>query len=107
MKKIVFVFALFISGFSVNVFSEETFTVLLVGSSNNTKSVFVDVLETPINSTCENKKHFKLLMTDEMADYFYSAAMSATVAGLKMKIHYEAGECYQSGNIPRYFKLVK
>lgn len=74
-------------GLSANAFAyEQNFTISAVGGSNNTNTVFIDVLETAKNTECINKNHFKLPVTDQHADRFFSMALAAQAQNKKMSL---------------------
>jgi hypothetical protein len=97
--------AMVISG-SAHAYSEQYFTVTRVGASNNTNTVFIDVSEIANNTTCGRKDHFKLPLTDQLADKFFSAALTAQAQGRRLVIGYEADECIHGGILPRVFKVA-
>ena len=95
-------------GLSANAFAyEQNFTISAVGGSNNTNTVFIDVLETAKNTECINKKHFKLPLTDQHADRFFSMALAAQAQNKKMSLHYEPTDCINGAIKPRVFKIIK
>ena len=53
------------------------FTILSVGGSNNTNTVYIETDETITNSICSNKNNFRLPDTDKNADRFFSLSMAA------------------------------
>lgn len=92
-------------GYLASASAEQSFTIIAVGASNNTNTVFIDVLESASNTTCENKVHFKLPDDDKNSDRFYSIALAAHAQSKKIVIGYYPDECIHGGILPRTFKI--
>jgi hypothetical protein len=105
MRRVVLAVAILISS-SAYAYSEQYFTVTRVGASNNTNTVFIDAKEDADNTSCDRKNHFKLPLTDQLADKFFSAALAAQAQGRQLVIGYEADECIHGGILPRVFKVA-
>lgn len=99
-------FMLFFFIDTATAYTEQDFTILAVGASNNTNSVFIDVEETALSTNCANKTHFKLSVLDQNADRFYSMALVAQTQGKKMRLGYEPGDCLSDAIEPRVFKTT-
>ena len=83
----------------------QTFTIENIGASNNTNTVFVNVVEQINDSTCGNKKQLKISLDDKLADKFYSAVLMAYAAGKQITIYYKAEGCTDSGTTPNVFMI--
>jgi len=86
--------------------AEQDFTIVSVGVSNNTNSVFINTLEDSIDSTCTNKKLARMPLNDESADRLLSVALSAQAQGKKISMHVSKTDCLSNGAIVKVF-LVK
>ncbi|WP_196161759.1 hypothetical protein [Reinekea sp. G2M2-21] len=86
-------------------YEEHEFTVNVVGASNNTNTVFIDVEETAANSNCDNKRHFKIDDSNKNADRFFSLALAAQAQSKKMVLGYNEDDCLHGGIEPRVFKI--
>ena len=104
--KYLLAFMLLVSFDKVIAYTEQDFTILAVGASNNTNSVFIDVAETALSTDCVNKVHFKLSVLDQNADRFYSMALAAQAQGKKMRLGYEPSDCLSDAVEPRVFKII-
>ena len=105
MKFIVLFVMLLISG-TVFAWSEQSFTVLEVGASNNTNSIFLVVAQPANNTTCTNPNLFRMPLTDQLANKFYAAALSAQAQKKMMTLGYNSTDCLTEGVVPRSFKVV-
>jgi len=82
------------------------FTILSIGGSNNTNTVYIETIETIMNTTCSNKHIFRLPDSDKNADRFFSLSMAAQAQGKKITIGYEVDQCIEGSTLIRVFKLL-
>lgn len=83
------------------------FTILSVGASNNTDSVYIETVESIPGTTCGNTKVFRLPDSDKNADRFFSLALAAQAQNKKITIAYEIDQCIQGSTLAKVFKLFK
>ena len=91
---------------SLSMADQGDFTVRTIGASNNTNTIFVETSE-DANTSCSNKKLFRLMDTDKNADRFFSLALAAQAQGKKITIDYTSGNCFDNGTIVNVFRIKK
>lgn len=82
------------------------FTIVSVGSSNNTNTIFIETSESAVSSTeCYRKNVFRISDTDKSADRLFSLALAAQAQDKKITIDYSESECLESGILIKVFRL--
>lgn len=84
---------------------DAVFSVQVVGESNNTQTVFLEVTSPIPGSTCANAKSFRLAQNDPLADSLFAAAMTAFVANKRLRVYYDETVCLSEGVVVQAFRL--
>ena len=74
----------------------QTFTIESVGVSDNSGTIFVNVVEQIPNVQCNVSNQFKVDLNNRIADKFYSTALMALASDRQLTILYEPSVCVGS-----------
>lgn len=99
-------FAVIFCAWSFSVYAvENQFTIDYLGVSNNTATLFLEVIENVSGTTCSDPNSFRVSVSDPNVDRFLSILMSAQAQGLPVFINYDVSQCLSGGTVMNVIKL--